>query len=48
MEKKKTVEKVAEFTKGNCTFIVRQPVEDPTPEELENFYLAMGKLMDRQ
>ena len=48
MEKKKAVEKVAEFTKGNCTFIVHQPVEDPSNEDLENFYIAMGRLLDRR
>lgn len=44
-EKEKLFEKVAEFRKGNCTFIVNQPIKDSTPEELEKFYIALGKLI---
>lgn len=41
----KEFEKVATFTDGNFTFTVRQPKEEPTAEELEPLYNALGKMI---
>lgn len=44
-EIEKEYEVVAEFTEENCSYIVKQPKKKSTPEELESFYLALGKML---
>lgn len=47
MDREKTFEKVADFEKDNCSFVIYQPTEDPSQEELDSFYMVMGKVLDR-
>jgi hypothetical protein len=41
----KKFEEVANFIKGNCHYIIKQPIEDSKPEELELFHKALGNLL---
>lgn len=43
-DKKQTFEIVAEFTEGNCNYIIRQPIKKSNPEELEEFYITLGNI----
>jgi hypothetical protein len=45
MEKENEYEIIAEFTKENCLFTIRQPKKESTLEELEPFYIALGKAL---
>lgn len=36
------LEEVANFEIENCHYIIKQPIEDSKPKELEPFYKAMG------
>jgi hypothetical protein len=45
MKKEKEYEVVAEFTEGNCHYVISQPKEESTPEELEPFHMALAKIL---
>jgi hypothetical protein len=42
--KEEKYEEVAHFTKNNITYIIKQPISEPSPEELEKFYGVLGKV----
>jgi hypothetical protein len=38
---------VAKFEKDNYVYTIMEPEKEPTPETLEAFYIAMGKIINR-
>jgi len=48
MENIKEYETVANFTFENCSYIIRQPKKEAALEDLERFYIALGKIIYHQ
>lgn len=44
----KEYEIVASFKENNCTFTIKQPIQNSSAEELKTFYAALAKATFKQ